>query len=131
MGSSKLHDDLLRLGKELNKQLKLHQRELYYREKNNSILYLTDGREKDNAEFEKMRIALAKEQKEREQERERHAREREEAEAKRAQEKAEMEAKIEKLERLMQTQNRSQHQPSEETAPQDQERPSLQIKLCK
>ena len=104
-GRSKLHDDLLRLGKELNKQLKLHQRELYYREKNNSILYLTDGREKDNAEFEKMRIALAKEQKER------------------AQEKAEMEAKIEELKRLVQTQNRSQHQPSAETAPQDQERP--------
>ncbi len=104
-GRSKLHDDLLRLGKELNKQLKLHQRELYYHEKNNSILYLTDGREKDNAEFEKMKIALAKEQKER------------------AQEKAEMEAKIEELKRLVQTQNRSQHQPSAETAPQDQERP--------
>ena len=124
-GRSKLHDDLLRLGKELNKQLKLHQRELYYHEKNNSILYLTDGREKDNAEFEKMRIALAKEQKEREQERERHAQERErhaQEQKEREQEKAEMEAKIEELKRLVHAQKLAPNQPSAETAPQDQER---------
>jgi chromosome segregation ATPase len=41
----------------------------------------------------------------------------------REQAKSEMKAKIEQLERLMRAQNRSQNQPSEETAPQDQERP--------
>ncbi len=116
-GRSKLHDDLLRLGKELNQQLRLHQRALYRREKNKNIDYFADDREKDNAEFEKMRAVFTQEQ-------ERHAQEIAEMEVKRAQELAKMEAKIEALERLMQSQNLSQNQTSKETASsQVQEKP--------
>ena len=113
LGRSKLHDDLLLLGKELNKQLKFHQRELYYREKNKSINYFTDDREKDNENLEKMKADLAKEREAREKERQRHA-----------QEQKEMKETIEELKRLMQAQNRTQNQTSKEaTSSQEQERP--------
>ncbi|HEY6437358.1 MAG TPA: hypothetical protein VIY47_12270, partial [Ignavibacteriaceae bacterium] len=113
LGRSKLHDDLLLLGKELNKQLKFHQRELYYREKNKSVNYFTDGCEKDNENLEKMKADLAKEREAREKERQRHA-----------QEQKEMKETIEELKRLMQAQNRTQNQTSKEaTSSQEQERP--------
>jgi hypothetical protein len=92
------------------------------------IQKILDERERDRKAFRAELAQIGKEiaqmRKEREeyaQERERDARERQEAEAKQAQEKAEMEAKIEELKRLVHAQNR--HQPSAETAPQDQERP--------
>ena len=104
------------------KQLKFHQRELYYREKNKSVNYFTDGCEKDNENLEKMKADLAKEREAREQERQRHAQEQKEREESYAQEQKKMKEEIERLRQLMLAQNRTSNQTSKEaTSSQERE----------